>query len=77
MEQKIKINCVIGIYPGANGGIAIFIPGQNTKVAKMPKDVSDLRDFFAYYCENFKPIVFLEKLSVIMCRIIPVPDLLQ
>ena len=64
MEQKIKINCVIGIDPGANGGIAIFIPGQHTKVAKMPKDITDLRDFFAYYVENYKPIVFLEKLSV-------------
>lgn len=64
MENTIKINCVIGIDPGANGGIAIFIPGQNTKVAKMPKDISDLRDFFAYYAEYYKPIVFLEKLSV-------------
>lgn len=64
MEDKIRINCVIGIDPGVNGGIAIYIPGQNTKVAKMPKDVSDLRDFFAYYVENYKPIVFLEKLSV-------------
>lgn len=64
MEQKIKINCVIGIDPGANGGIAIFIPGQNPKVAKMPKDLTELRDFFGYYAENYKPIVFLEKLSV-------------
>ena len=40
MEQKITINCVIGIDPGANGGIAIFIPGQNPKVAKMPKDIT-------------------------------------
>jgi len=64
MEQKITINCVIGIDPGANGGIAIFVPGRNTKVAKMPKDITELRDFFAYYKENFKPIVFLEKLSV-------------
>lgn len=64
MEQKIKINCVIGIDPGANGGIAIFIPGMNVKVAKMPKDMADLRDFFTYYMENYKPIIFLEKLSV-------------
>ena len=63
-EGKITINCVIGIDPGANGGIAIFIPGQHTKVAKMPKDITELRDFFAYYVENYKPIVFLEKLSV-------------
>ncbi len=64
MEQKIKINCVIGVDPGANGGIAIFVPGQNSKVVKMPKDITELRDFFSYYVENYKPIVFLEKLSV-------------
>ena len=64
MEQKISINCVVGIDPGANGGIAVFIPGQNVKVVKMPKDISDLADFFAYYKENYKPIIFLEKLSV-------------
>ena len=64
MEQKIKINCVIGIDPGASGGIAVFIPGGPTKVAKMPKEIRDLADFFAYYSENFKPIIFLEKLSV-------------
>lgn len=64
MEQKITINCVIGVDPGASGGIAIFIPGRNPKVIKMPKDITELRDFFAYYRENYKPIVFLEKLSV-------------
>ena len=64
MEQKITINCVLGIDPGSNGGIAIFVPGQNPKVVKMPKDITELRDFFAYYKDNFKPIVFLEKLSV-------------
>lgn len=64
MEQKITINCVIGIDPGASGGIAIFIPGQNAKAVKMPKDITALRDFLAYYKENYKPIVFLEKLSV-------------
>lgn len=63
-DKKITINCVIGVDPGSNGGIAIFVPGQNTKVAKMPKDITELRDFFAYYVENYKPIVFLEKLSV-------------
>ena len=64
MEQKITINCVLGIDPGRNGGIAIFVPGQNPKVVKMPKDITELRDFFEYYKDNFKPIVFLEKLSV-------------
>ena len=64
MEQKIRINCVIGVDPGAAGGLAVFIPGQNPKVVKMPKDIRELADFFAYYKENYKPIVFLEKLSV-------------
>lgn len=64
MEQKIKINCVIGIDPGAAGGIAVFVPGQTPRTIKMPKDITDLRDFFAYYIENYRPIVFLEKLSV-------------
>ena len=64
MEQKITINCVIGIDPGSNGGIAVFILGNLTKVVKMPKNLTDLADFFAYYKENYKPIVFLEKLSV-------------
>lgn len=64
MEQKITINCVIGIDPGAGGGIAIYIPGMNVRVAKMPKDVRELGEFFGYYKENYKPIIFLEKLSV-------------
>lgn len=64
MEQKMKISAVIGIDPGSNGGIAVFIPGLNVKAVKMPKDVTDLRDFLAYYAETYHPIVFLEKLSV-------------
>ena len=64
MENKLKINCVIGVDPGAGGGLAVFIPDQKTKAVKMPKDITDLRDFFAYYADNYKPIVFLEKLSV-------------
>lgn len=64
MKSKIKVNCVIGIDPGANGGIAVYTPGDVPKVAKMPKDVTDLRDFLKYYAETYHPIVFLEKLSV-------------
>ena len=67
MESKITINCVIGIDPGAAGGIAVFIPSETfytVKTAKMPKNIADLRDFFAYYAENYNPIVFIEKLSV-------------
>lgn len=64
MENKIKINCVIGIDPGANGGIAVYIPDEKTKTVKMPKDIHDLADFIKYYHEYYSPIVFLEKLSV-------------
>ena len=64
MENKIKINCVIGVDPGAAGGLAAYIPNEKTKAVKMPKDITELRDFFLYYAENYKPIVFLEKLSV-------------
>lgn len=63
MEQKIKINCVIGIDPGANGGIAVYVPDRPVNVAKMPKDIRDLRDFLDYYKDE-NPIVFLEKLSI-------------
>lgn len=60
----MRISAVIGIDPGANGGLAVFIPGDKVKVVKMPKDLMDLRDFFAYYAETYKPIIFLEKLTV-------------
>ena len=64
MENKIKIDCILGIDPGAQGGIAVYIPGQHAKTVKMPKDVRDLRDFFQYYADNYRPMAFLEKLSV-------------
>ena len=64
MEKELKISVIIGVDPGSQGGLAVFIPGQNPKVIKMPKDIRELADFFAYYKENYKPIVFLEKLSV-------------
>lgn len=65
MNETIKINCVIGIDPGAAGGIAIYTVGQQgIKTVKMPKELDELRGFFEYYADNFCPIVFLEKLTV-------------
>lgn len=64
MDKKLKISAVIGVDPGKNGGLAVYVPGDSVKTAKMPKDLTDLRDFFAYYVETYKPIVFLEKLTV-------------
>ncbi len=63
-KTSIKINCVIGIDPGANGGIAVYIPGEKVKTMKMPKEIVALKDLLSYYKDNYKPIVFLEKLSV-------------
>lgn len=64
MATGIKINCVIGIDPGANGGIAVFVPGNPVKAVKMPRDITDLADFLSYYKDISNPIIFLEKLSV-------------
>lgn len=63
-NTKMKINCVIGIDPGANGGIAVFVPGEKVKTVKMPKEIVALSDFLNYYKDNYRPIIFLEKLSV-------------
>lgn len=60
----IKINCVIGIDPGANGGIAVYVPGSPVKVIKMLKENTDIVDLLAHYRDNYKPVVFLEKLNV-------------
>lgn len=60
----MNVDCVIGIDPGANGGLAVFIPGEQIKTIKMPKDIRDLRDILQYYEDTYKPIVFLEKLSI-------------
>ncbi len=59
-----KINCVIGVDPGSNGGLAVFVPGKLAKTVKMPKDITELKEFFAFFAEYYSPIVFLEKLSV-------------
>lgn len=64
MDKKITISAVIGIDPGSNGGIAVFIPGRPVKTVHNPKDVRDIMDFLKYYNENYKPIVFLEKLNI-------------
>lgn len=59
-----KINAVIGIDPGSNGGIVTWRPNQNIKAMHMPKDLMELRDYLAYMKTICSPIVFLEKLSV-------------
>lgn len=64
MEKNIRISAVVGIDPGASGGVAIWRPGRKVEVSKMPKDISELRDYIEYIKGVASPIVFLEKLSV-------------
>ena len=60
----MKIDCIIGIDPGAAGGIVVWRPNHNATAIKMLKDINEIRDFLNYYKEICTPIVFLEKLSV-------------
>ena len=56
-------NCIIGIDPGANGGVAVYTD-NHISVVRMPKDLNDLRRLLEYYRENYNPIVFVEKINV-------------
>lgn len=58
------IDCIIGIDPGASGGIVTWRPNEVAKAMKMPKDLNALRDYLEYIKTVARPIVFLEKLSV-------------
>lgn len=61
----MKIDCIVGIDPGtSNGGIVTWRPNQNIKAIKMPKDLTELRNYLEYLKTICSPIVFLEKLSV-------------
>lgn len=60
-------DCIIGVDPGAMGGIAIHLVDPEfgyVNTMKMPKDMAGLHDFFAYYGKTYKTIVFVEKLNV-------------
>ena len=63
-KQVVKVNCVIGIDPGANGGIAIYRPGRPVVVVKMPCDMNILFSYLKGLMEMCSPLVFLEKLTV-------------
>lgn len=60
----MNIDTIIGIDPGAQGGIAVWQAGAKVKTMRMPRDISELREYMTYLVENFRPVVFLEKLSV-------------
>ena len=58
------IDCIIGIDPGASGGIVTWRPNEVAKAIKMPKDLNSLADYLKYIKSVSHPLVFLEKLSV-------------
>ena len=60
----MNIDTIIGIDPGAQGGIAVWQAGAKVKTMRMPRESSELREYMTYLAENFRPVVFLEKLSV-------------
>lgn len=64
MEKNIRISAIVGIDPGSNGGIVTWRPNQNIKAMKMPKDLTELRNYLEYLKSICSPIIFLEKLSV-------------
>lgn len=74
MEKKIRISAVVGIDPGASGGIVTWRPNHNITAIKMPEDINGIRDYLNYLKTICSPIVFLEKISVRPDDITPVAD---
>lgn len=70
----MKIDCIVGVDPGSNGGIVTWRPNQNIKAVQMPKDMNDLKDYLSYLKSICSPLVFLEKLSVRPDDIMPGAD---
>ena len=40
----MKIDCIVGIDPGANGGIVKWRPNENITAIQMTKDINELKD---------------------------------
>ena len=63
--KELDFDCIIGIDPGANGGIAVWRPNKNVKTIRMPKDLQELREYLQYIKSISKsPIIFLEKVQL-------------
>ena len=58
-----EYNCIIGIDPGSNGGIAVEANGR-VLVCKMPTEITKLGEFLKHYREIFSPVAFIEKLAI-------------
>lgn len=65
LKQNLITDCVIGIDPGKQGGIAIYTKEDGmVRTVKMPEDVKELEALMSYYKENYTPVAFLEKLNL-------------
>ena len=60
----MKIDCIVGIDPGANGGIVCWRPNHKTTAVRMPKELNELKEYLEYLKGICSPLIFLEKLSV-------------
>jgi hypothetical protein len=65
LKKNLITDCVIGIDPGKQGGIAIYTKEDGmVRTVKMPEDVKELEALMSYYKENYPPVAFLEKLNL-------------
>lgn len=63
--MKLNFDCIIGIDPGSNGGIAVWRPNLKVQTIKMPENLMDLREYLQYIKTVVKnPIIFLEKVQL-------------
>lgn len=60
----MKIDAIIGIDPGAGGGLVLWRANKKVTAIKMPKDLNDIRDYLNHVKDISCPIVFLEELGV-------------
>lgn len=62
--KELNFDTIIGIDPGANGGIAIWRPNEAVKTVKMPRDIKEITELMTYYREISRPLVILEKVQL-------------
>lgn len=60
----MKIDCIVGIDPGASGGIVVWRPNVETSTIKMPKELNYIKDFLEHLKGICNPIIFIEKLGI-------------
>lgn len=59
----MNFDCIIGIDPGASGGVAYTLNGKTTAI-KMAKDLSNLVALVQHLKSVSTPIAFIERLSI-------------